>query len=735
MLQPYLAQALENLKRQPGLKVEMQTGQSSSPHAQVHIGLVSEPEMLSLLERMQIARTENTWNLHGVRAPTEDAWVLATLADPGGSGFPWTVLCAETELGLRLGLEQLRVGTWPGLRLYRGAILVGQADLTDAGVPRRETVRDLRHWSWDSDLRKGKVLKRVDNMAVHSMGGCDPAHAQAYARALMSTWAELEKWAGALAPEKPKVYVQSRGHSWGQGSRANGLARVDPTTDTVLALMLPNGLGDGGAEAGRVYLEENLGKPALDWLGAACGLQASGTYWSHPLEDWWRVLARLDSVPLPSKWISDEAMSGQSPHLILPLRALLVQLVLEQNPERLPWLWEHGTEAQHWQPWLNEVGTRLGRLAVEPIGPSLSGQPKPLRGIGVVLSGGLDPDGPQLASEVHISAQTRFAAAGIASLGYSMHLSPSERGVSGNGPLVRVMPWKEEHVLADVRGEALLAHALMGARGMGLATSLTLDVWVRPSGIPVQNLYLPSAEYTQEFFDLFSPSALHGALFARLCGVSLLSLGNRFSEITRTSPQVAAADKNESSDSQEVPEVPASLHAIYDQRMRSWSRVIASSKAAFGGPVLMGTNHQGVPLASRVWPLLDGTIFEITESPRTLATTGNWSAAGARRRWGLVMSRAREMALPGPVYLMPISLGLAEDSPGAMGTAGPANFSNRMPEVWRSLGAAWLENPEARPEAMLVGTLDLAGQALPFGVWSGKLGPESLEALLQASRP
>ncbi|MCA9003415.1 MAG: hypothetical protein KDB61_15935, partial [Planctomycetes bacterium] len=283
-----------------------------------------------------------------------------------GDGLPMTLLCAEQESQLAHGLKRLQPGTFPMLRLYRGGFPVVQVELNSLGRARRERWTNCKPWHNQPTGVVERFRFHHAGWRIDWVGDLEREELKAYADAVDRTWQTLGTWSGLQRPKSPKLFAQDTAYNWRYSDAPEAWAQVDVESGSVQALLLPGHAGDGGAEAGRAFLEDHLGPAGLPWLAEALGVQASGVYWGRPLAEVWVHLARLHDLPSLQALITGRGVERVSPHLITPLRALLVQVVADQNPEQLLRLWTEGLTPADWKPWWGMFAERLGTYAAEP---------------------------------------------------------------------------------------------------------------------------------------------------------------------------------------------------------------------------------------------------------------------------------------------------------------------------------------------------------------------------------
>lgn len=708
-------QALDRIRAEGALDVlAPDPEQEDSKAARLVVGLASEPRMQSLLGQAGISRMEGLWSVRGMGIPDDRAWVTATWRDTERGGLPLTILCAVNERVLAIALQHLRVGTWPSMRVYRGAYPILQADLTSGGQVIEASVIDCRPWHLQPAKLAAARQRRLGRFRTREQPACDAEQVEAYAQAVEATWQRLETWAGPLAPKAPVLYAQSDAYHWARGEAPNGWCQVDPFTDALQVLLMPGGLGDGGASAGAAYLETALGPPSAPWLAEACGVQAAQVYWGQQLGSWWGVLARLPNLPAPSAWIQAGAEQRHSPHCIVPLRALLVEMVLEESPSKLLELWHASPGAEAWAPWLDKVGERLGSLALQPEWA----QPlavAPDHGIGVALEGGLDPDALELGSEAHLALQREWQALGVQGLAYRLSLVAEP-----DAPLVRSLPWRGSKPLSDVRGEALLSLSLQHCARLGLTTGLTLEVWSRPSGIPMQDMVWPDRERIESFFVTYGQASLHALLLARLSGVAWVNLGDGMGEVLRTEARPSEANNG------------PRLELLALRRER-WHELLTNLRPAFAGSMGVGVRNALEWPGTAIGEDVDAMLVPLRAPALDLAQAGGSSDRGLEQTWHNLIGHIEKQAESKPYVIWPLGLSLDGSEPGSNGGSGVPAYAERLPQLWRILGQV-LAHPQGRgPAWTWLGPLDLAGEPLDPGEAGGRLSRRSLLEVLQGA--
>jgi hypothetical protein len=684
--------AVARWRSEMGLQVHvLRPGEAlKSGRARVVIGCVGDAAVDALLEYLEVGIRETHWAYGNLAVPRAGAWLVATFKDPLGDGLPVTLLCADNEKMLALGLKRLQPGTFPVLRMYRGGFPVMEAELNSLGKIRRDRWYDCRPWHLQPKDVVSRRSQRYKHWSIRSTGDCTDADLHSYVEATDRTFQALGLWSGWVPPESLTLFAQDSAHQWRLSDNPDAWAQVDPLGNAIQALILPGHGGDGGAQAGRVYVETQLGPAPWAWLAEAAAIQASGIYWGVPLDQWWATLARLGEIPTPSELISGQGLQGVSPHMVAPLRALLVQVVLDQDSRQLLRLWKEGEHTSDWKPWFAAFGDRLGMFAAPPReGPKSPNVSQWQPSLGASLQGGLDPDGPGLASSFHGMRLQDLAEAQAQSVAYTLSVVSQP-----HSPLVRARPLRPSVALADVRGEPLLLASIAKARALNFTTALELEIWATPSGVLLQDLIWPSSQQLNIFFKAYNRGALHAALFSSLAGVDLLCLGDGMGEVVRTE-----AREEERQDSVRM--------AILELRSRSWMRLIQSLRPAFNGSMTLAVSGLGMVSQTDVWSDLDAIGMNIFLGDRSLVQDLGGTPSGQEARWTRAFEKAEQASAGKPYVLWNVGLSVGGRSGQAADLAGVSAQGAQIGRVLQALGRALRGMGERGPRASFIAPLGL----------------------------
>lgn len=676
---PWLLHNMDRWSAEMGVEVQvLEPGESpSSGHARVVIGCVGDKAVEELLKHLGVQQRSSHWSIAGMTASKDSAWLVATFLDPLGGGYPVTLLCAQEEKWLAPGLKRLQPGTFPMLRLYSGGFPVLDTELNSLGNVRRDRWLDCRPWHKQPRGIVEHNPSRYRDWRIDFAGECSLDDLHAYADALDATWDALSLWSDLERIKSPKLFGQATAHQWRLADKPGSWAQVSLESNSVQALILPGCKGDGGAEAGRVYLEEHLGPASLPWLAEAAAIQASGIYWGITLEEWWSHLACLAELPTPRDLVSGQGLERISPHLITPLRALLVQIVVDQDPRQLRRLWVEGAAVDAWKPWFAALGERLGLLVVKQQGLQAS-QPIeqwPTR-IGVSMQGGFDPESPGLGSASHVERLGQLRDAHVQTAAYTLNVVSEP-----HSPLVRCKPLREDRRMGDVRSETLLFASVAMAQRAEISVALELEIWATPSGVALQDLSWPNKSRLKQFFGAYHRGALHAALFSELARVELLCLGDNMGEVLRTQPR-----------EEEVQD--ADRMALLEFRSRSWKHLIYSLRPAFGGALTLAVPGAKGVERSDVWENLDAVGINLFLSERSLKQTGGGAPRALLRHWSKSLESASEASAGRPYVLWSVGKHSAVGVGQGHSLAGTTGQIAQDQRVWQSFAKALEERAD-----------------------------------------
>lgn len=669
-----IAAQLQRIRSNPTFEWVAAQEQTISEASRLVIGLESAPECQVWLDRIGVHRDEEAWALEGVRVAAPQAGILATLRDPDRPRLPLTLACANTAENLALLLESLEPGTYPCAQLMRGEFPIMRVDLDDRGKPIPERSLACEPWFWQPGTREQVQRFSASSFTVRALAGTDRASVESYAQALRKTWQRAEVWAGPLGEGQLRLYVQGRAGHWQHSGPAGRWSRVDRASHSAQVL-LPKGSGaDGGAGIVEAYLRSKMGPSPWPWMADACALQASGVYEGWALEDWWAVLARLPDVGMPSDWLGPSDWERRSPHLVRPLRAMLVDLVAERDPHAVGELWHAAADHELWLDAFERAADKLGALAAR------SDLPEPQKWLhrgsgsgpwlGVAFDGGFDPDGAGAWSAGHQVWLQELHDLGARAIGL-----PLVYVAEPHGPWVRRLPWGQPDYRYAVPGETLLAAAVYEARAFGWMTAIELEVWARPSGVPLKDLVWPDVQRTNEFFDAYARASLHAALFARLHGVAALNLGNRLGEMVRTQPKDGEASL-------------AAREPVFQARREGWRALWFPVRSVYGGLLGFGPGNAAWIQQSPLVHELDFATIEARADLRRLANPSSTKIALGRQRWEGWLDLWKSRTEGASVLLWPLGPAPPEPSDQRSPEVGIPSFSGRTEYVWMALGQA-----------------------------------------------
>ncbi len=670
---PWLLHSMDRWSGEMGLQVRvLEAGESpSSSRARVIIGCAGDKAVDELLERLGVQQRSSHWSIAGMTASKEGAWLVATFLDPLGGGYPVTLLCAQKEESLAPGLKRLQPGTFPMLRLYSEGFPVFEAELNSLGKVRRDRWLDCRPWHRQPKGVVDHRRSRHKDWHIDSVGECVDTDLRAYADSVDGTWRALGLWSGLERPKSPKLFAQDSAHQWRLADRPGAWAQVSVESRSVQALILPGNRGDGGAEAGRVFLQDSLGPAALPWLAEAAALQASGVYWGTPLEQWWTSLARLAELPTPQKLVSGEGLGRISPHMITPLRALLVQVVLDQDPRQLKRLWIEGAAIDDWKPWFATFGERLGLLGESIlVTRALLPIEKWSTRTGVSMQGGFDFEGPGLGSASHAVRLGELRDAHVQLAAYTLNVISEP-----HSPLVRCKPLRDDPRIGDVRSETLLLASAAMARRAGISVAMELEIWATPSGVALQDLSWPNRSRMKQFFGAYQRGALHAVLFGRLAGVELLCLGDDMGEVVRTRPR-----------EEEVQDV--NRMALLELRSRSWKHLITSLRPVLNGALTLAVPGPRSVEHTDVWGSLDAVGVNLFLGKRALNQSGGGAPSTIQMHWSRSLESVSQASSGRPHILWSVGLHSKVKAGQGHSLAGNAGQLAQDQRVWQAFAKA-----------------------------------------------
>ena len=633
-----------------------------------------------------------------------DTLVVATGSDPARPGLPLTLVLGN-DAGAALAFLANVVPAWRReARVYEGGML---ALAVEPGGPTGAVVREkVPPVSAHRDDYAGVLPLPPGFSAVAAARSIERPRLDEYlaavrrARETASAWVELAQAAPpTLVAYADAARLRDAGLGWPlhELARASLLARNRKVDARIDALLAPGLAHDHGRAAAELVLLEALGPPRRAWLLDAASLDAADHYFGRELEEWCAALALLEERPGAEELFDPQACARFSPHLVRPLRALLVrELRREREGELFGALW---TGAAGWPEDGGELFERalaravrerrdgaLERRAEHAAGSAL---PERLHGVALVAppgpTGGAGTDGGGLGSERAAAELARVQDVGADAVSFASVLAARAGAASGRAV-------EAPFVLGALEGDAALAASIARARAAGLFTVLSPQLLSHPAGDLAGEQVRGAIDADERaFFEDYERFVEHYALLGELCGADALSLGSGIPNATRSAYREGEPRS-------------AALDAVLDTRAREWPRLARRARQGFAGLVTFAAGWPQQAREVAFWPELDLVSIDLhlALGPRERAGPAPEAHAreAVRQAFDGLAALARETGRP-----------LVVSGLGFRSTA-------RAWRGWSSAGGPTAAAEQARLLGLVAGVLDDAGP----DAWPGVRG-------------
>jgi hypothetical protein len=545
--------------------------------------------------------------------------LVATFVDPQRAGLPVTLIYSESAVSSSLILDRL----WPGVRcelvVFQHGRLAARARLEPDGTLIESSLRRLEPaWAEEADDYRLFTRPGVD-LRARAAPEVLPIRAGDYLDVLGRVRAEIATWTGVPPPEMSVILESSvdRHAEQGAAGRVNELARYNPVSRTLIALLAAGLADDAGALAAEVSLRAAWGEPVQEWMASAAGCDVAGRWWGRSLEDCGAALELLDTQPSFEEVFAGNPSDFVSPHLRQPVQALLFRALRKSvSRETLARLWRGEEELEL------QTLKDLFRSTLATIDPSA--RDRVIAARSAHLGHAIDPERSLFGFHLRAPADATFAGFGsrpahfalnrIQKLGAEAIAVPSLfAGTSGPW---HGSAWNAAPRMGALEGDAALAVTLAEARARGFSTVLSPELLTSPAGGLYGEAHLTSVEDWQEFFAAYEHFITHYALFAELLGVDILCIGSGMPAATRVATPAKAGARAES-------------EASYTVRREGWARIIRRARQLFGGALTFGAEGELQASEIAFWDALDWVGIELEPS---LLAPGHRSRRGDRLR-------------------------------------------------------------------------------------------------------
>lgn len=513
------------------------SGDGVSPR--IVVGMAGHPDLLGLAP--EVRGLEGGGFAVAGRPFREDGdVVVATFADPVRLGLPLTLIIGNRLEELVHHLGDLDPVWQPGLRVLRDGELALRAALDVDGHLVEDELEDFLLAR--GSARRGVVTKRAPGVALTAPGTPgEPLDRRvaAYAEHCATARANAARVLRGAPTREVELRVSTHPADVMRERGALRLSHVHPGRPELVTALVASGLPhDHGAAVAQGTALGILGNTRRAWLAEGFGTWISGRWWGWPLFEWVAHLERGGLVPSLEDLLDPRVDRTASIHVVRPLRAFLVGVLLEERgPGGLRDLWRGEGNPAADAELGDAFAAALARTAevhadlldARRVARREASGARPLRR-GVCLPVDVRGGEERLLSPDLGASLDRAAALGVDSLALSFFAFQEPRprrwaGERARGPV--------DTTLSDLA----LLHVVGEARSRGMGVLLLPELLATPSGTWSDGHGLASPADNAAFFEHLQAFLLHYGLVAELAGCDLLALGSGRREATRTRPE------------------------------------------------------------------------------------------------------------------------------------------------------------------------------------------------------
>jgi len=543
-------------------------GAPGDPRAvRVLAGAPTDPALAPLVRACGLEPTVAGFQVFGRTFEGPGDAAMAVLEDPAEPGRPLLLYLANDLSALAAYLDEVPRLTRPYLVVHADGELAMTCPLQLDGRPRAELVRD---YLGRREQHFALALRRtVGGFTLIARDEPDEARWRQYSRSLAAVQKRVLGWFGS-APDAPPpaveiyLYDHPEDLEWCLGASELALwNRLRPRVHVLLAPGMPD---DDGQALARVLARELVGAAQEPWMEDGLAVAAAGSWWNRPLQAWIGHLALGRNLPDLREILAPSARANLSPHVLLPTRGFLMQLLIQgvkSDPRLVRAAWK-GADLQTKKM---AAGFQAGvqRAAKAQAEAQQDGASRALR--------------QRLATATlrHGLALVEGPGVGYGSRATGQALD--EAGAYGKGPDAIALsvfaspedPWRG---LVAPRGSPLgasasdveLATAVAGARGRGMRVLLALEVLTESGGSWADSISWGRPADMAEFFARYLRVALHYALLSELLAIEIFSVGANLRDGARTEPRGEVQDPS-----------------FFKRRANGWKGLIARLRSSYRG--------------------------------------------------------------------------------------------------------------------------------------------------------
>jgi len=552
--------------------------------ARIVVATPADAAARSLAEALAVEFPDEGFRYLGSEYARPADVLVATFADPAQPALPLTLVLANGPNALSRLLAQLETGWRPNARVYRAGEVVLDAALSVRG---RASSNGIVHYAPRWQRLGGRYDARgaaAAGLSVLAAREVDDERVRTYCQRVLEVRERLSAWA-PVADTVEFVLILDSHVDPEALAPTQTLARFSPEARNVQALLARGLPDDGGQAVARGLLLEALGAPAAEWLLDAAAVDAARTWWGRPLSEWcaWLISLSEHKVLLENVLAAD-ALTGDSPHRVLPLRALVLQFLranTQYGQAYIDRVWSGAEEFAVTSEMQRAFEVYIQDLIKDSMGRVMSRRKSHYEDVlasqgmkGVVLSAPVGRGSSGLGTrraEASIEQVRRAGANSVQVVSY-MVAAPGPGTGRALGPPAR---------LGSFEGDVALAISLAGARREGMQTFLQPQLLTSPSGTYVGGVVRTTEPEWTEFFEQYARFIRHYALLAELVECDVLSIGAGYPSTTRVDDE----------------------HG--EQKRAGWAYMIRLARQSFSGALTFAAAHQKQAREIEFWDALD----------------------------------------------------------------------------------------------------------------------------------
>jgi hypothetical protein len=448
-------------------------------------------------------------------------------------------------------------------------------------------------------------------------------------------YAKTAQWLGTGRKPHIPVFVHTHPEDLARLFACEELGAINPV-DGGAHVLLADGIVDAGPQVvARATALALAGEPVEEWMLDGVAIAATGNWWGRDLVSWVGFLASHDLVPSIADLRDPHATSRISPHIVMPLRGMLVQALLGHRGPRgfLP-LWSGNVplrvDASLELIWRRALGAARARHDQQVAAKSEARYrgilASPFRAGVALVDAGRDRSSDYLDRSVEGSlARARELGADAFSVTvFASALNPAP-----------VAPAPLAHPFHGSCSDLALAHAVGAGRRLGLRATLVLESLASLSGVRADATMLIGEADWDDFFDSFERMVEHYGLLAELLGCEVFCLGV---ELGKAEKSFVEETEEESLEGGGIEGDAGSR----GHRLRRWRELIATAREVFSGALTYTAKSEENARDVGFWEELD--FIGLTLFPAMRKLDGDSPDNAIRAHYQRGLQRAVELA-------------------------------------------------------------------------------------------